>query len=340
MTRVCALVVTRDRPQLLVECLLALQAQTVALQSVIVFDNASSDDTQARLREARVDASRLHYARSRVNLGGAGGFAEALRLGQASDAEWLWLMDDDAEPRRDALERLLDSPAAQTAGTAAVCSAVVHRDGTIDPLHRCRLGRLVTPLPASAYAAGISADVDCASFVGLLIRRDAARAAGLPRSEFFLGYDDAEYSLRLRRHGAIRLVPESVVVHKIPIGGGSVTRRSRLANRLLRASYTSSPWETYWKDLYRLRNLLVLMKDHRGLSPWALAWLIAVYALKTLLYDPVPVRRMPWLVRFALRGYRGDFTAPTPEGWATMVRERRARRGTLGRAPRLRARRR
>jgi len=313
---VCALVITRNRKELLAECLAALLEQAQALSAVIVFDNASTDGTGEMLSGRGLTRSPLvRYVRSAVNTGGAGGFAEALRLGGETGAEWLWLMDDDAEPQPDALERLLTSLPARDARTAALCPAVVHRDGTLDPLHRCRLGRFVTPLPASAYAPGHYAAVDCASFVGLLVRASAARAAGPPRREFFLGYDDAEYSLRLRHLGEIRLVPDSVVTHKISVGGGEASWRSRFWNRILGAHYTASPWTSYWKDLYRVRNLVAMKAEHQGLSRGGLALVIAGYVAKTLMYEDRPCRRVPWLIRFALKGFRGDFSGPTPDEW-------------------------
>lgn len=314
MSDVCALVVTRNRKELLIESLEAVLAQTEPVASIVVFDNASTDGTHERLETSGLlQSPRLRYVRSEVNTGGAGGYAELLRIGSEAGANWLWLMDDDAEPRQDALERLLASPVAQDPGTAALCPAVVHPDGSIDPLHRCRLRHFVTPLPTSAYVSGTYPNVDCASFVGLLVRADAVRAAGLPRREFFLGYDDAEYSLRLRRSGSVRLVPESVVTHKLAIGGGRLTRRSRWWNRMLNAHYVPSPPDGYWRDLYRVRNLVAMKVEHQGVSRPELALVIGGYVAKTLLYERRPLRRIPRLVQFALKGFRGDFSAPAPE---------------------------
>lgn len=321
MATVCALVLTRDRRNLLDECLRSLAAQTHPVSELVVFDNASSDGTADWLRG--LDFPGLRVERSEANLGGAGGYAELVRLGIQTDADWLWLMDDDAEPRPDALARLLASGPAREPGTAAVGAAVLHSDGRIDPLHRCRLGRFITPLPISAYVPGRHPHVACASFVGLLVRTSAAREAGLPRREFFLGYDDAEYSMRLWRSGSIHLVPEAEVVHKIAVGGGQSTRRSRTWNRLLGAHYTSAPWEAFWKDLYRVRNVAALKAQHQGLSHLQLLALVSGYVVKTLLYDERPLRRLPWILRFALRGRRGDFRAPSPEQWVAYARGRR-----------------
>jgi rhamnopyranosyl-N-acetylglucosaminyl-diphospho-decaprenol beta-1,3/1,4-galactofuranosyltransferase len=311
MTSICAFVLTRDRKALLAECVRALLAQTHPVEQVIVLDNASSDGTEEHLRECGLlDDPRVRFERREENTGGAGGYREGVRLGVEAERDWLWLMDDDAEPRSDALEQLLSAAAA---GDAAVCSAVVHPDGSIDRQHRCRMGRFIVPLPESAYAPGRREEVECASFVGLLMRTDAARAAGLPIAEFFIGYDDAEYSLRLREHGRIRLVPESEILHKVPIGGGgAATRRARFLNARFGLTYAPVPWEAFWRDLYRVRNFMWIKRDV-PLPEFVL--LTAGYLAKSLMYDPKPLRRLPWLVRFARKGRRGDWSAPSPEEW-------------------------
>ncbi len=332
---VSAFVLTRDRKALLVECLRALLRQTRPVQRVVILDNASSDGTRELLAaEGLLEDPRVRYARSEVNTGGSGGFRAGVELCLAEGTDWLWLMDDDAEPAPDALERLLGAPVADDPGTAVLCPTVVHPDGRVDGQHRCSLGRFVVPLPPGAYAPGRYADVDCASFVGFCIRSDIARAIGPIKAEFFLGYDDAEWSLRARRHGRLRLVPESRIVHKIVIGGGEQTRRARVANRLVGQEYSSSPWPGFWKDLYRVRNFVWLKHEHSNIGPIAFAGLTAVYCAKALLYDPQPLRRVPWLVRYALKGRRADFRALSPEAWA---RRTAGPGATPGRARRARA---
>jgi GT2 family glycosyltransferase len=312
---VTAFVLTRNRKALLVECLRALLPQA---DRVIVVDNASGDGTQETLAaEGLLD--RIDYHRSDENTGGAGGYRRGVELALETDADWIWLMDDDAEPRAGSLQALLAAPEAADPRTAALATSVVHPDGTVDPMHRCRYGEVITPLPLP-YEGHPA--VDCASFVGLLVRADAVRAAGLPEAEFFLGYDDAEWSLRLRRHGEIRLVPEAEMLHKIPIGGTTRTRRSAFWNRVLGFSYESSPWPSYWKDLYRVRNFMWIKTRHDGIGPLRFAALTGVYCAKTLLYDERPLRRLPWLVRYARKGRAGDFSGPSPADWVAGTRGR------------------
>lgn len=313
---VCALVVTHNRRVLLAEGVRALLAQTHPVDHVIVLDNASTDATAEHLeREGLLADPRVTLERLDVNAGSAGGYAAGIARCLQTGAELVWLLDDDAEPMPDALERLLAAPALADPGVAAVCTKVVRRDGEVDWPHRCRLAGFSVPLGEDAYAAGTSAEVDLASFVGLMVRASVIRAAGLPRPELFINYDDAEYSMRLRRHGAIRLVPEAVVVHKLQMGGRVDTRRSRVVNRLLGTHYAAIPWERFWTNLYGVRNFVWLRRQHTGLGPVGFAALLAGFLAKSLLFDVEPLRGLPWIVRYALKGLRGDFAAVTPAQW-------------------------
>ncbi len=237
----------------------------------------------------------------------------------AQGTDWVWTMDDDAEPRPDALERLLSAEPANDPRTVALAGGVVHLDGSLDLLHRGYLGRFMRMAPRSAYERTDHPELGFSSFVGLLFRAAPARTEPPPPAEFFIGCDDVEYTMRLRRHGRIRLVPESVIVHKLVMGGGEATLRSRVLNAVLRADYRSSSWPDYWKNLYAMRNFFWIRHHHGHVSPLAFAGLTAAYAMKSLLYDERPFRRLPWVVRYALKGRRGDFSGPTPAEWRAMA---------------------
>jgi GT2 family glycosyltransferase len=148
------------------------------------------------------------------------------------------------------------------------------------------------------------------------MRTDAARRAGLPVAEFFIGYDDAEYSLRLLDHGDIVLIPEAQMLHKVPIGGGgAMTRRAAFMNRRFGLTYAPVPWDAFWRDLLRVRNFMWIKRRYNHINRLQLAALTGGYLAKSLLYDPEPLRRLPLIVRFARKGFRGDWSAPSPEEW-------------------------
>jgi GT2 family glycosyltransferase len=321
---VCAAVVTYNRRELLVECLDAVLAQTASVQRLIVVDNASTDGTRERLAESGLlDRPEVEYVRLEDNLGGAGGFARAVALGRATGDDWIWLMDDDSEPVPDSLERLLAAPEAADPGTAALCSKVTYGDGvTLDANQRGHFRGRLRPLPAEEYRPGHHPAIGFLSFVGSLVRADAARQIELPRAEFFVWGDDVEYSIRLRTQGDIRLVPESVMLHK-RVTHSYENARSRFWNRILPGEYWPTPLERFWQNLCGLRNYVWTKKVYEGQGPLSAAGTTAQFMIKHLLYDEQPVRRMRWIVRFARDGRAGRFRNIAPGEWSRMVRDGR-----------------
>ncbi|MCA8487527.1 glycosyltransferase [Burkholderia multivorans] len=250
--KIAAVVVTHNRPALLVDAIDALRAQTRAIDRLIVVDNASDEETVEVLKCAQgVDVLRLDE-----NVGGAGGFAAGVQRALDLGADWVLLLDDDAIAAPSLVEKLLAAgEGLAPAQIGAICSTVIEF-GRIAPMHRRRFDPATLKEPVIAEAAYGSSPVriDCGSFVGFLVNAEAVRAVGLPNASFFLAYDDTEYSLRLGRAGwSVWLVPEAVVDHRRPAGG-----------RLRSGPYGM-------KHYYNLRNQLAVFR-HYGTAPkWRLA---------------------------------------------------------------------
>jgi GT2 family glycosyltransferase len=316
--RICAAIVTHNRRELLTECLDAVLGQSRSVERVFVVDNASTDGTPEVLAERGYLERGVVHERLPRNAGGAGGFSRAVELAREEPCDWIWLMDDDAEPARESLEFLLRSPAAADPSTAALCSKVVDPSGAVQPLHRGFLDGRPRALPAERYAEE-APSLGYATFVGLLVRTEVAHREPPPRAEFFLWADDYEYSHRLRRHGEIRLVPASTIVHK-EVGQDFQNRRGRFWNRVLGWEVSSSRYEAAWKNYLGIRNYVWMRRVHEGQGSFGFAATVAQFVLKALMYDERPLRRVPWLVRYALRGRRGDFEHLPPEEWVARAR--------------------
>ncbi|MFD1557815.1 glycosyltransferase [Paraburkholderia silviterrae] len=257
---VAAVVVTHNRPELLANALKALSAQTCALQSLIVVDNASAPETAQVLRGfVQVDVLRLEQ-----NVGGAGGFAAGVEHAMRQGADWMLLLDDDAMAAPDLVEQLLAAlPEMRAQRVGALCTAVVEF-GRLAVMHRRYFDpkTLREPAVASERYGEPFVKVDTASFVGFLLNTEAVREIGLPNASFFLAYDDTEYSLRLGSAGwSIWLVPKA-----------SVTHLRNAKGRLRDGPYGM-------KHYYNLRNQLAVFRHYGSAPGWRLWWPIVSHGM-------------------------------------------------------------
>src|ERR1700721_1928998 len=102
-----AVVVTFNRKELLSECLDALLGQSRQLDAIFIVNNASSDGTKLHLQErGYFDNPAIRYIELAYNMGGAGGFHAGMDAAHKAGFDWVWVMDDDTEPRLDALEKM------------------------------------------------------------------------------------------------------------------------------------------------------------------------------------------------------------------------------------------
>lgn len=218
---VAAVVVTYNRRELLVKVLDALEGQSRPIDHLYVIDNASDDGTAEFLAD-RVWSRPTSVITGAVNTGGAGGFSKGIEVAYAGGADLIWLMDDDTVPHADALESLVAGWTGARelrggAGPSFACSQVLWTDGSL-----CEMN---TPQPTWDWPRPMVAgknwiDVKSCSFVSCMVSREAVEAVGLPYREYFIWFDDAEYTLRLAKWRPGIFVPGSQVDHLLAANRG------------------------------------------------------------------------------------------------------------------------
>ncbi|MCC7551731.1 MAG: glycosyltransferase family 2 protein [Methanobacterium sp.] len=281
--KICAVIVTFNRKKLLLECLESLKNQTRPLEAIFIIDNHSTDGTPNLLFEKKYINEKIfenntenceknnniylnskkkiniHYLRLKLNYGGAGGFYEGLKRAYETGYDWIWLMDDDAEPQKNALKCLTNY--FHEKNISALASVVKTRNNEIQLLHRGLfefkdvLPSISIPLPENYYNKEMT-EIDFASFVGILINNDVIKKVGFPKKEFFIYYDDLEYCIRLRTHGRILLIKDSIIKHK---EASENIKKLRTNKRLKKYDL---PFENFWLRYYSLRNMTWLGKKY------------------------------------------------------------------------------
>ena len=186
--------VTFDRPRELDVLLRAINRQTAPVTSICLVDSGT---VPARDVAGRHD--NVHYIRSEANLGGAGGFSLAILKAMASGAEWIWMMDDDAEPAgAECLTTLMQE--AESRGLDAVAPLVVAPRNPSRLSFFFRLGGRVTHDRAAPEKIGFLSQ-NGHFFNGALIRSDVFFKVGLPDLRLFIRGDEVDFIIRLRKAG-------------------------------------------------------------------------------------------------------------------------------------------
>jgi GT2 family glycosyltransferase len=84
-------------------------------------------------------------------------------------------------------------------------------------------------------------DYELATFCGLYVETDLIKKIGLPEKDFFIWFDDTEYSIRILKYSKIRNINKAMLNHKTKL----------VANR----GYN-------WKSYYSIRNQLFIIKKY------------------------------------------------------------------------------
>lgn len=244
MSGVAVIVVNYNTGEDSVACVAAAAADLAgAASEAIVVDNASGDDSVARLR----DAPGIRLLANGTNRGFGAAVNQAVRT---TEAELLWILNPDCRVLPGAFAAL-----ARTLETHPECAIaapqLLNDDGSVQASARGEPGAwtglfgrhgLLTrffPRAASArrnlpaadlVASGVdSAPVDWVMGAAMLVRRDAFDRVGGFDERYFLYWEDADLCRRLRDAGfTTRYVPGARVRHS---GGASARTDSRRAIR-------------------------------------------------------------------------------------------------------------
>ena len=240
-----AVMVTFNRLQLLKETLNAYLNMQKGFDDIIIIDNNSTDGTFDFLEKFKEQHKFVQVVHLDRNIGGSGGFSYGVEVAlKNTQSDWLFLADDDAVPDVDMLGTLEEyySSVSNKNEIAALCTSVIN-NGSYDLDHRRILEKKFFKVSdvskVDLYKNNFITDE--ISFVGLLVKREVVNKIGLPDKDFFIYYDDTDYSYKIKKCGLIICVPASKMYH----------------NTSLRQS-TKIDWRSY----YSIRNYIVLLKRY------------------------------------------------------------------------------
>lgn len=219
---ICAIIVTKDRKNLLIDCLNGVLSQTLKVDSIILIDNNSNDDTRDFLTLNKILTNKSYgiinevkiiYKKLEKNLGSAGGYYEGLKLALESDCNWFWLLDDDVEPIPNALENIVKYISISDLINVSKTDIIGKRiswQGYID-----EASGFIIQYEDEFYKNKDWCVVNYACFEGMLISRKLIDKIGLPKKEFFFVGDDIYYGYLASKYTNVIYIKDICLIKKI-----------------------------------------------------------------------------------------------------------------------------
>jgi GT2 family glycosyltransferase len=214
MSSVDVVIVNYNAGPLLARAVAALQAQTFEALRIVIVDNASSDDSLCGIEPG---PKPVEVVRANANLGFAGGNNLALR--EHVRAPWVALLNPDAFPRHDWLERMMRAAQASPRFTFFGCRMVSATnasvlDGAGDVYHVSGLHWRDGHGCADCAQYRTPREIFSPCAAAALYRTEQVLEAGGFDEDFFCYAEDVDLGFRLRLFGHRCLyVPDAVVEH-------------------------------------------------------------------------------------------------------------------------------
>ncbi|MBU3103156.1 glycosyltransferase [Clostridium gasigenes] len=240
-TRVVGVTVTYNRAETLRKTIEALTNQKYKVEKIIVVDNNSNEENKEKLRKIEKDNDLVEVIWRDDNLGGAGGFHYGMKLAlEKYNPDWYWIMDDDAYPRVDCLEKLFEG-GKKLSNIGFLAPAIYGIDNNEYQMYHHKFISKnkvndITAVEKYEYLNKVT-EVEANAFVGPLFSREAVNLVGIPDKGLFIYGDDTEYTYRVSRKFKGYVVKDAVINHQDPPYQGKVV----------------AP-QAWWKEYYMFRN--------------------------------------------------------------------------------------
>jgi rhamnopyranosyl-N-acetylglucosaminyl-diphospho-decaprenol beta-1,3/1,4-galactofuranosyltransferase len=226
--KVCAVVVTFNRKDLLMECLNSLLNQTKKVDTILIVDNFSTDGTEKllldnnfidKLPPENIDTPfiinskkanlNIKYIKMNENTGGAGGFHMGTKTAYEDGFDWIWLMDDDGIPDSKCLNNLLLYKKDADFLAPLVIDIEDETNLSFGIQDNNITLRSVKEITKETYLNTAS------PFNGILLSNKLVQSIGYPKKDMFIWGDEFEYFTRIL-NSSFKILTISNAIHRHP----------------------------------------------------------------------------------------------------------------------------
>jgi GT2 family glycosyltransferase len=297
MKKVCAVIVTFNRPELLCRCVERLLQQVYPLD-ILIYDNHSSQDTKSELEKRNLLKNNVTYFYADENSGGSGGFHNGMKMAMEKNYDALWLMDDDGYAiNSESLSAVMNAWSSLDYVDCMLNSLVVCDEETLRlsfSLDRTYDGNeIINRAENNLIAEFVS------PFNGTFVTAGIINKLGYPMKEFFVYGDETEYFLRIFTNK----YPVYTVVNSLYYHPSVFLSEKKFLG------FDISPKKVpLWKTYCSARNTVYFSKKYFGVK--GVIKTVVKFNISILFAKENRILKFKTLRRGIKDGLKGDFSKP------------------------------
>jgi len=203
--KVFVIILNYNGGDVLRKCLDDVYKENYTNKEVIVVDNNSTDGSFDEIKRI---FPRFYIIRNSKNIGFAAGNNVAIKLALEKMADYILLLNNDAFLEKDTLEKMVD--AAEKNKNCGIFSPVIYDDKN----QIWFSGGKIEWFKMRAVHERDLKKTDFVTGCAMFIRKEVFKKIGLLDENFFLYYEDADFSYRAQKAGfGLKIVSEARVFH-------------------------------------------------------------------------------------------------------------------------------
>ncbi|HOJ86259.1 MAG TPA: glycosyltransferase, partial [Elusimicrobiales bacterium] len=215
MPKICVLIPTYKRNSVF-DAINSVISQSVKVDEIIIIDNDRNSNIEEVLKD--INDIKISYYKQKENLGGAGAYSLGIRTAFENGFDFVYAVEDDIICDKQSIEKLINSEV--FSDSVVLSSVVLSPSNEIEKIHHKKLDHYLNQKPVFGDGIKYINDlkekyfkIDANSFAGLFIPRKVIEVVGYPDPDYFIWYDDLEYTYRISKKFNIYVIRDSFIFH-------------------------------------------------------------------------------------------------------------------------------